>query len=140
MGIGFAIPMNMARRIVKDIICRGEVVRGWIGVTDTGHRSRYDIPRSMQGVVVLGTKETFTDARRQIQESDGISEVRIDGSTHAMESVDDFLEALVLRGVCGAVITGWGYDRWTTGGRERTCPPNAFLWAMPAIKGTLVGA
>ncbi len=33
MGIGFAIPINLARRIMEDLIYDGEVTRGWIGVT-----------------------------------------------------------------------------------------------------------
>ncbi len=33
MGIGFAIPINMARRVMADLIYEGRVVRGWIGVT-----------------------------------------------------------------------------------------------------------
>ncbi|MBD3391737.1 MAG: Do family serine endopeptidase [Chitinivibrionales bacterium] len=32
MGIGFAIPVNMAKRIMEDLVYRGEVVRGWLGV------------------------------------------------------------------------------------------------------------
>ncbi|MFW5812881.1 MAG: DegQ family serine endoprotease [Fibrobacterota bacterium] len=33
MGIGFAIPINMAQRIMEDLIYHGKVERGWIGVT-----------------------------------------------------------------------------------------------------------
>ncbi len=33
MGIGFAIPINMARRIMEDLIYEGKVSRGWLGVT-----------------------------------------------------------------------------------------------------------
>ena len=33
MGIGFAIPINMAHRIMEDLIYHGEVERGWIGVS-----------------------------------------------------------------------------------------------------------
>lgn len=33
MGIGFAIPTNMADSIMKSIIKYGKVIRGWIGVT-----------------------------------------------------------------------------------------------------------
>jgi serine protease Do len=33
MGIGFAIPIDMARRVMEDLIYEGEVIRGWIGVT-----------------------------------------------------------------------------------------------------------
>jgi len=32
MGIGFAIPINMARRVMKDLIEQGKVTRGWLGV------------------------------------------------------------------------------------------------------------
>jgi serine protease Do len=33
MGIGFAIPITMARQIMEELIYTGEVVRGWIGVS-----------------------------------------------------------------------------------------------------------
>jgi Do/DeqQ family serine protease len=33
MGIGFAIPTNMARPIVDSLLTQGKVVRGWLGVT-----------------------------------------------------------------------------------------------------------
>lgn len=32
-GIGFAIPINMASKIVDDLVTKGRVVRGWLGVT-----------------------------------------------------------------------------------------------------------
>lgn len=32
MGIGFAIPVNLARKVMTDIIEKGTVVRGWLGV------------------------------------------------------------------------------------------------------------
>ena len=32
IGIGFAIPSNMANRIMADLIDRGYVVRAWLGV------------------------------------------------------------------------------------------------------------
>ncbi len=31
-GIGFAIPVNMVRGVVSDIIAKGRVVRGWVGI------------------------------------------------------------------------------------------------------------
>jgi serine protease Do len=33
MGIGFAIPINMAIRVMKDLVYDGKVTRGWIGVS-----------------------------------------------------------------------------------------------------------
>jgi serine protease Do len=32
MGIGFAIPVNLARKVMDDIIKNGKVIRGWLGV------------------------------------------------------------------------------------------------------------
>ncbi len=32
MGIGFAIPINMARNVLRSLIDKGKVVRGWLGV------------------------------------------------------------------------------------------------------------
>ncbi len=32
MGIGFAIPINMAREIMKNLVDHGKVIRGWLGV------------------------------------------------------------------------------------------------------------
>jgi len=32
MGIGFAIPINMARNVMKQLLKKGKVVRGWLGV------------------------------------------------------------------------------------------------------------
>jgi serine protease Do len=33
MGIGFAVPINMARRDAEDLISKGRVIRGWIGAS-----------------------------------------------------------------------------------------------------------
>jgi len=33
MGIGFAIPSNMAKAVMKSIVKYGKVIRGWLGVT-----------------------------------------------------------------------------------------------------------
>lgn len=32
LGIGFAIPVSIARRVLEQIITHGEVVRGWVGI------------------------------------------------------------------------------------------------------------
>jgi serine protease Do len=32
MGIGFAIPINMARKVMESLISSGKVVRGWLGI------------------------------------------------------------------------------------------------------------
>jgi Do/DeqQ family serine protease len=34
-GVGFAVPSNLARRVMEDLIRYGEVRRGWIGIVET---------------------------------------------------------------------------------------------------------
>jgi len=31
-GIGFAIPVNMARKVMEDLVKKGKVTRGWLGI------------------------------------------------------------------------------------------------------------
>jgi serine protease Do len=54
-GIGFAIPMNLARGIIEQLIARGEVTRGWLGVAIQDLTQElaeyYDIPDE-KGVLV----------------------------------------------------------------------------------------
>jgi len=54
-GIGFAIPSNMARRVMKDLLEHGQVIRGWIGIIVQPLTSRWaqelGIP-GMTGVIV----------------------------------------------------------------------------------------
>ncbi len=53
-GIGFAIPVNLVRGVLKEIIAQGRVVRGWIGVVpediDDGQARQLGLARG--GVVV----------------------------------------------------------------------------------------
>ncbi len=48
MGIGFAIPVNMAKKVMEDLIYNGKVVRGWIGVTIQ------DIDQNVRAALDLG--------------------------------------------------------------------------------------
>lgn len=56
MGIGFAIPINMARRVMEDIIYEGRVIRGWVGVSiqdiDQTARNAIGLPEGLDGVLV----------------------------------------------------------------------------------------
>jgi serine protease DegS len=53
-GIGFAIPVNLVRGVMNEILTKGRVVRGWIGILPTDideiEAQRFNLPRS--GVVV----------------------------------------------------------------------------------------
>lgn len=50
-GIGFAVPVNMARRVMESIIDHGKVVRGWLGV------SIQDVDETLMKAMDLGIDE-----------------------------------------------------------------------------------
>jgi serine protease DegS len=54
-GIGFAIPVNMVRGVLSEIIARGRVVRGWIGIVplDVSDEEAAQVGLAHGGVVVV---------------------------------------------------------------------------------------
>ena len=56
MGIGFAIPINMARQIMEDLIYTGKVSRGWLGVSiqdlDQATREAMGLDETVKGVLI----------------------------------------------------------------------------------------
>lgn len=56
MGIGFAIPINMARKIMEDLIYEGKVTRGWLGVMiqelDQTTREAFGLDDKIKGVLI----------------------------------------------------------------------------------------
>ena len=51
MGIGMAIPINLAKKVMQDIIYEGKVTRGWLGV------QIQDINEAMRGSLGLGERK-----------------------------------------------------------------------------------
>jgi Do/DeqQ family serine protease len=56
-GIGFAVPSNLARKVVEQLLAHGRVVRGWIGITRVSDLTAQNAAalgvRGRQGVVVM---------------------------------------------------------------------------------------
>ncbi|MCD6406164.1 MAG: trypsin-like peptidase domain-containing protein [Planctomycetes bacterium] len=57
MGISFAIPSNVAKRISKELIDKGEIVRGWLGVSigdlaDQPDETRQKYGKDAKGIYV----------------------------------------------------------------------------------------
>ena len=54
-GLGFAVPVNMAKQVMDDLINVGEVRRGWIGVVvqtmTPGFAQTYDVPVSEAAII-----------------------------------------------------------------------------------------
>ena len=77
-GIGFAIPINKAKRIVSDLIRYGEVILAWIGITvqDIDDRlGRYLKLPEKKGVLVTGVEEKSPAEQAGIREGDVILSV-----------------------------------------------------------------
>jgi len=78
MGIGFAIPANMARKVMEDIIADGKVTRGYLGVIvqnltpDLARSFGYDQPH---GVLVAEVAPDGPAAKAGIESDDIIIEL-----------------------------------------------------------------
>jgi len=107
-GIGFAIPVNMVRGVMGEIIAHGRVVRGWIGIVpeDVSEEQAQQLGLRQPGVVI-GTLYVGSPAQRAgLQPGDLLLE--IDGT--APRSAQDALgrianhkpgASLALRGLRG---------------------------------------
>ena len=87
-GIGFAIPINMAQRIMEDLIEHGKVVRGWLGVwiqDITDDMARVLKLPDRQGTLVSQVAEDGPAGQAGVEQGDVI--VELDGVP--VEDTDD---------------------------------------------------
>jgi serine protease Do/serine protease DegQ len=80
MGIGFAIPSNMVRSVMEQLIQHGEVNRGQLGVTVLSltpeYRKSLGLAEDVQGALVSQVTEGSAAARSGIEAGDVITSVR----------------------------------------------------------------
>jgi Do/DeqQ family serine protease len=77
-GIGFAIPINMAKRVIDDLITKGKVTRPWLGVTIqdiTPELARHFNVEPGEGVLVSHVVPKSPADNAGIREGDVIKEV-----------------------------------------------------------------
>jgi serine protease Do len=81
-GMGFAIPINMVKRAVGQILANGRVIRPWIGISavdvNPAISRRYDL-RANGGVMVIGVSSYSPADEAGLREGDVITS--IDGRT-----------------------------------------------------------
>jgi serine protease Do len=93
IGIGFAIPINRARRVVDDLLAHGVVRRPWIGIQPELSRARDGAPTN-GGVVVASVVPGSPAARAGIRAGDVITRSR---SRTLHNPYDWYAELLELR-------------------------------------------
>ena len=74
MGIGFAIPINLAKQVMESILSNGSVTRGWIGVEPQNLSKELleslGLPTSTQGVLLSGVLEGGPAAKGGVKPGD----------------------------------------------------------------------
>ena len=83
MGIGFAIPINLAKQIIESILANGSVTRGWVGVEPQNLSKELSeslgLPGNTTGVLISGVLEGGPAARGGIKPGDVL--VAINGNS-----------------------------------------------------------
>lgn len=73
VGIGFAIPVNLAQWVIKQLKEKGEVKRGWVGIKIQPNSEEIAVSlglKSNQGVVVSGLTENSSAQKAGIKAGD----------------------------------------------------------------------
>jgi serine protease DegS len=94
-GIGFAIPVNLARGVMKDILDHGRVIRGWIGILpeDVDDEQAKQLGLSHGGVVITNMYRASPAVEAQLRIGDIVT--AIDGK--AVRSARDTLSQIAAK-------------------------------------------
>jgi S1-C subfamily serine protease len=75
-GIGFAIPIDRARRIAEDLIAHGAVREGYVGITVEDLPAKDGAPETSGGVVVTGVDAGSPAERAGVRRGDQVESVQ----------------------------------------------------------------
>jgi Do/DeqQ family serine protease len=79
-GIGFAVPANLARAVVDQLVAKGRVVRGWTGITKISDMADDGgLTEAEQGVVIIELLRGSPAHRAGLEPGDVV--VAVDGRT-----------------------------------------------------------
>jgi serine protease Do len=141
-GIGFAIPINRARRIVTDLISYGEVHVPWVGVIVRDLTPELAIRLGIQtrrkgGVVVRGIESGSPAASARITPGEVIT--AIDGrDVHSAEEYDQRIRDHAESGPMEFTVTGEDGARQVTLHARRFPPEraDALAWQLIGVRLT----
>ncbi len=93
-GIGFAIPIDTAHRVVRELIDHGEVSPVWLGIEfqdlDAGLVAALELPRGVGGSLVRRVRDGSPAARADVRRGDVVTRV----DDRPVVSARDFFEGL----------------------------------------------
>ncbi|MCH8083833.1 MAG: trypsin-like peptidase domain-containing protein [Myxococcales bacterium] len=102
-GIGFAIPIDVAKRVVDELIAHGEVTPTWLGLDfqnlNPGLANAMGLPQDLHGVLVNRVREGSPAQRADLRRGDVVT--KVDG--RPLESARSFYEMLEIS-VTGQVL------------------------------------
>lgn len=106
-GIGFAIPVDLAVRVLDQIVHQGQVTRGWIGVSgqnmNPDNRKAFGLYTD-SGVLVSGVLADGPAAKGGLRDGDVITQI----DNRSLHNVHDFLEVVANVGPDREMrIAGW---------------------------------
>jgi serine protease Do len=94
MGIGFAVPSNMAHSIMTQLVQHGKVVRGWLGVSiqelTPELATQFGVPKETKGVLVSDVMDDSPAKKSGFERGDLIIEYDgrpMDSPTHLRNAV-----------------------------------------------------
>jgi serine protease Do len=117
-GIGFAIPIGKARRIISDLIRHGEVIQPWIGLSvqdmDAGLSQYMNLPEQSKskgkGVVVREVERSSPASNAGFQPGD----ILVSIATRPLTSAADYQTAINGISAGDTVV----FDIWRNGGSQ----------------------
>ena len=94
MGIGFAIPVNLAKQVMESILSNGSVSRGWIGVEPQNLTAELSesmgLPKDTKGVLLSGVLEGGPASRGGVK----LGDILIAVNGHSVEDVRQLLNQI----------------------------------------------
>jgi serine protease DegQ len=79
MGIGFAIPVNLAKQVMESIVANGTVTRGWMGVEPRDLSPElveaFKLPKDVKGVIISGVLKNGPAELGGVKPGDVLKEV-----------------------------------------------------------------
>ena len=79
IGIGFAIPINLAKQVMESIVANGSVTRGWIGVEPRDISPEviqaFKLPKNAKGILISGVLKGGPAEKGGIMSGDLLKEI-----------------------------------------------------------------